>query len=462
MSARKPFFPQAPARPASRVDLAPDHSNPLHTGSRNSLGSAQSDSVKETGSHALTAQDILAGGSAPTNGRPKTSGLGGLLKKKSLALNYNGSAATKVTDGIVRPGTADPHLKPHLKDLQFPQALVVAPTPQNAVRASSSLLSRHAGSVSLSSLSNSFKVPFSADSSIASDKITDKSTHISTSDTNSSFNTTSDEHTSNIKFHSLSTQVGPQRIPIEPDSGPYDVYGNGQPSISVAGHKLTENGRVKSDSFRQVNKRTRDEFDNDNDENYGFGNPVKRFKGHPDYARQENDTQPRDSSPLTEDRPSSRISDRRSHGSEVRGSPVTHRQPDPQRQKSISNSPSIPKRYAAYDEPNPPRAPEPRALEKLLGTDPDAYVKEHMLVYDGMVNKWTNCTIDEWVAGADEIAAEYSKMLDYVKTYVDAKLKLYGKFHANIRNHNAVLDERKVVLDASRKKLVEESGTVLA
>lgn len=41
------------------------------------------------------------------------------------------------------------------------------------------------------------------------------------------------------------------------------------------------------------------------------------------------------------------------------------------------------------------------------------------------------------------------------------KLKVYGGLHDTVNQHNSLLKERSHVLIAARKKLVEESGSVL-
>lgn len=41
------------------------------------------------------------------------------------------------------------------------------------------------------------------------------------------------------------------------------------------------------------------------------------------------------------------------------------------------------------------------------------------------------------------------------------KLKLYGCLHDTVDRHNMLLNEREHVLTAAKKKLVEESGSVL-
>lgn len=83
------------------------------------------------------------------------------------------------------------------------------------------------------------------------------------------------------------------------------------------------------------------------------------------------------------------------------GTPASQRHTDQYSQylSQPSNSPPDPKAYPSYEHA-PPRGGS-SALEKLLGTDPDAYVKNHMDNYDKMMLRWANCTVEEWKAGAD-------------------------------------------------------------
>jgi hypothetical protein len=40
-------------------------------------------------------------------------------------------------------------------------------------------------------------------------------------------------------------------------------------------------------------------------------------------------------------------------------------------------------------------------LDKLLGCDTDAYIEDHMEEYERAVNRWRECSMEEWIAGAD-------------------------------------------------------------
>ena len=96
------------------------------------------------------------------------------------------------------------------------------------------------------------------------------------------------------------------------------------------------------------------------------------------------------------------MSSRRSLRSEPRGTPPTHRHPHPQQTSSPLNTRAPELSYPPYknEQASQPLVEE-SALEKLLGKDSDQYVKERMGDYDRMVDKWSDCTMAEWIAGAD-------------------------------------------------------------
>ncbi|PPQ83487.1 hypothetical protein CVT25_006976 [Psilocybe cyanescens] len=450
MSARQQFqFPQAAGTGAT---FAPDPGNPLHMASQ--TGTIP---MKEG---ALLGLETLLG----TNGndstpiqRPGTSGLSGLMKKKSHPAV--GSAPTNI---LVRPGTADPYAKSHQPHHINPQkARILAPTPQTT---------RHSPLLSCtSSFPRAFKIPSMIDHSIKTMKSIDIDAHISTSDDVLSadnvpakaehpFSTSNSEQTNdgfvdvpNLKFNQGSSQSGPRRVLIDEDST--QSYGNltdHSASLSVPGHEFNEDGRIKASIIR---KRTRSEVDHYEGD---YVHPSKRFKVHQDENSGNENRSVRNFSPHTE-RPSSGLShsgDHRIHSLETRESPLSqnYAYSDSQSQRFLM-SPSRAKSHAPHQSHRVEHIPEgPRPLAKLLGQDPDIYVQQHMQVYDQLVSKWTDCTMAEWVAGANEVASQYHKVLDYV---------IYGGLHDTVNQHNLLLKERSHVLIAARKKLVEESGSVL-
>ncbi|KAJ3843364.1 hypothetical protein F5878DRAFT_528063 [Lentinula raphanica] len=102
------------------------------------------------------------------------------------------------------------------------------------------------------------------------------------------------------------------------------------------------------------------------------------------------------------------------------------------------------------------------ALDKLLGCQADAYIEEHIAKYEQLVTKWKECSMEDWVKGADEIMAKYTKILDFVRRpFYRTKLKLFTSFDQQLETHNSVLQERAKVLDGVKKKLVAQSGSIL-
>ncbi|KAF9483215.1 hypothetical protein BDN70DRAFT_929389 [Pholiota conissans] len=423
MSARQPFFPQAPARSDSRANFVPDPTNSLHAGAKPNV--EQPDQVQQQQQRRQSVNNPFS--NRQDKPKPATSGLAMLAKRPS------GSAGGKggMTPGAARPDTADPYaVNANGRGFQangampMPHVPLMAPTPQKPARTSSTLLTQNASSISGSASPVAFKVPFASDPKI-SDKDAGKNAHISTSDVNSTFKSPNDDFgAQNIRFRPASRANGPQRVPMDQGPAMLNAY----------------------------NKRAREEDELDE---MPPANQAKRFKSR-DHS-EEQDMRNKTRSPNT-DRPSSGLSHSMSRSE--RTSPDSHRHPVQEYQPDPS--PPNFKGYSQYEQGIMPQStPEMSPLQKLLGTDPDAYVKNHMGEYEEMIGRWQGCTIEEWKAGANEIAADYHKLLDHVKIYVDTKLKLYGTFHANVRSHNATLDERKKDLDGARKKLLHESGTVL-
>ena len=188
MSARQPFFPQRTSKPDSQPTFTPDKENPLHANANNT---AQRENAKnETSFPISSSSDSLQNNSsvAATSGRPPTLGLGGLLKKKSLATDKGPPAnGPPMTNLPIRPGTTDPHSRAHPGRSAIQQVAhipVMAPTP---IRPHSSLLSRHPTSGSLGSSLNTFKIPLLSEPSTPLDIPVEDKAHISTVGMGSSF-----------------------------------------------------------------------------------------------------------------------------------------------------------------------------------------------------------------------------------------------------------------------------------
>ncbi|KAL0578988.1 hypothetical protein V5O48_003028 [Marasmius crinis-equi] len=110
-----------------------------------------------------------------------------------------------------------------------------------------------------------------------------------------------------------------------------------------------------------------------------------------------------------------------------------------------------------------PPVPDGGSLEKLLGYPADAYVEDHLDHYQQLASRWQECTIEEWMKGADvaEIMGKYAKVLDFVKKHMELKLKVFASFDAKVDNHKSVLRERAKLLESGRQNLVSNGHSLL-
>ncbi|PCH37595.1 hypothetical protein WOLCODRAFT_167619 [Wolfiporia cocos MD-104 SS10] len=101
------------------------------------------------------------------------------------------------------------------------------------------------------------------------------------------------------------------------------------------------------------------------------------------------------------------------------------------------------------------------ALHKLFGVDLDAYLEAHVEAYEEAKKKWTECSMDEWKAGADDLASKFAKMLEFVKEHMTTKLSLYASLHCAVAAHRTTLSEREQTLSDARESLLREGGAVV-
>ncbi|KAF5327361.1 hypothetical protein D9619_004995 [Psilocybe cf. subviscida] len=408
MSARAPFFPPSAAgRPNSRPEFTPDPHNPLHSAEPNG---------PTLGPFSASGQNS---GTPASTGRPPTAGLGGLQARRSSTVNGNGKPAPRT--GTMRPGTADPHVLRFVKQASMQPLPIVAPSPQDPGPRISPLLNQ--------SPTNGFKIPYSTELASDSGEKHTNNAHISTSEPT-------------LKFQPASRQSGPQRIPVN-QVNQFNPY---QKDNSSGGLELNENGRVQNVANRQGSKRRREEDEYSDESFTPYG---KRFKSHDEPDEHESFSSRGNSSP----------------GSASASHRSAHDAATADKNRSDKNSANLrspsqsPQDLAPYSSHGP--SSRPGAFQELLGLDPDAFIKKHMDEYTKLSQRFSNCTIDEWIAAADEIAQDFTNILDRVKSHMDSKLKLYAKFHTTVESHHGVLNQRQAVLDSAGKRLVAQSGSAL-
>lgn len=77
-------------------------------------------------------------------------------------------------------------------------------------------------------------------------------------------------------------------------------------------------------------------------------------------------------------------------------------QPQPNHEIERNVSASLPSFQQQYDHELPAAVVrEDTALRRLLGQDLDEYSEKHYEAYMEAKNKWSECDLDEWKAGAD-------------------------------------------------------------
>ena len=205
-------------------------------------------------------------------------------------------------------------------------------------------------------------------------------------------------------------QTGAQRTPIEQQFGQYNTS-EVDPSVSITSHEVTADGQLRMSTSGQTNKRNRDEIEEDGDGSYWIENKPKRHKNDfenvsriclffpaspgdiPNIQRRYAKSSP--SSPQPEETGSQVLhpeDDVRRHFPDVRGTP----QPSRYRERRADSPP-----YELPDMEQTSPDNSRNAFEKLLGRNTDLFAKQNMEKYDRLVKKWSECSEEEWIAGAE-------------------------------------------------------------
>ena len=217
-------------------------------------------------------------------------------------------------------------------------------------------------------------------------------------------------HSSNKGSMPPFNQTGAQRTPIEQQFGQYNTS-EVDPSVSITSHEVTADGQLRMSTSGQTNKRNRDEIEEDGDGSYWIENKPKRHKNDfenvsriclffpaspgdiPNIQRRYAKSSP--SSPQPEETGSQVLhpeDDVRRHFPDVRGTP----QPSRYRERRADSPP-----YELPDMEQTSPDNSRNAFEKLLGRNTDLFAKQNMEKYDRLVKKWSECSEEEWIAGAE-------------------------------------------------------------
>ena len=247
------------------------------------------------------------------------------------------------------------------------------------------------------------------------DRILENDAHISTPDTKQGAS-----HKDDVGFSTKGSafkQTGPQRVLLEQQFGQYNTS-EVDLIAPIAGHEITTEGRLKMSTFGQTKKRNRDDIEEDEDDSYWVEKQAKRRKSHhreeietvsliylfPYFTNDISDIQRGyTKSPPFSLRPEKTSSshaegDVHRRFSDARGSPGSPRYSG-RRTASPVNERHIPDESPQAEQ----TAPDKRrnAFERLLGRDTNAFVQQNMEKYEALVKKWSECSEEEWIAGAE-------------------------------------------------------------
>ncbi|KAF8872588.1 hypothetical protein BD779DRAFT_332767 [Infundibulicybe gibba] len=466
MSARTPFVPSRPATsmanpkdqptsgaPATNAFIA-NRLNPLHTPGNDHNAQAGAILKQNSSDSQGLATDLGHSHSE------KPLNMTGLVKRRntqttSHGLLQNQESSLQSGNSILRPETADPAKKSHsnhrLNRDRAQNAKILAPVPRRGQPVSLANLAAGepniSGSKPLAAVAESAGL-FSPGSQAPGDA------HIPTSE---------------LGFSFAKSNLNSKRSIPEP-AGDNDAGKSGSFNDALKDGPLTANsgsGTVSTDRPQRifVNSddpilipRSRNSLKATHHSNGPQAENLARSHGKRTRADLEDDPQ------QTQQRPKHQRKSMGDVPEKTRTPPVTYNTPSPPQPSSPYQPYEL--EYHGRDQNILPRsqdqnAPYSHAIDRLLGCDSGAYIEDHWEKYEQAVAKWKNCSMDEWIAGADDIVARYAKILDFVKAHMTAKLDLFAGFHKKIDQHNTVLEERSVVLLDARQRLVTESTQVL-
>ncbi|KAF5391857.1 hypothetical protein D9757_001815 [Collybiopsis confluens] len=476
MSTRTPFIPSNP-RPASRVAHAtdsadknpqfiPDVGNPLHDTHNKSTSSAENES-SSIPVKTLNISGLLKR-TAPGSGR----------RSSSIQLENSNSSAN---DPPALSATPAKERSSARRDKDGPSS-ILAPKPIN-------------GASAADLLSASFKTPSVSTPSVSTLRVTAEA-HIPISEEEN-------PHPPQTLQYKFGVNAPPQRVLINAESNSNSRNNMPPPPVNTFMPKIAHSHRHHQDRDRSnSNKRSRADLGSDDDlrDPEGmYAGQVKRYKSAADakstqmgmgfeYMEDDMERSARHSfSPQPTSSPIERDETRRgprdsyqqhlnSSGYQIHASPTQefhpmHRQSlhemleDHRSDRDgADHHGRMPVGSSTLNNSGGGNAEGGRgsdALDKLLKCQADVYVEDNLDRYERLATRWKECPMDEWVKGTDEIIAKYTKILDFVKDHMSAKLKLFTSFDEKVEAHNTVLRERAKVLDSAKSKLVAQGGNLI-
>ncbi|KAG6839487.1 hypothetical protein C0991_002184 [Blastosporella zonata] len=477
MSARVPFIPlacppshvnpQQEAQKAADTQFSLDLSNPLNTPA---ASKTHIDLTSEPETSAAMALSNSGGENRPLN-------TGSLMKRKNpMQQPSNRRPFQLLEKSTTRPRTTDPRAAAHQEPTRRNSSNIVAPVPRQAPRPSSPSLSTSQASGVFAtnapqpmfripnllavtpndnqpkndahtSIGFSFSKPRAAIESQKGQQLPSPPDSLRTRSGTRMFGTDTDVPPPPLTLNlSGSNQPGPQRVLLNPDGtrGPLvDQNDDVQLTLNRTNSSLLKRSRPDHDVDSELQDKSSD---------------YKRYRAQEDGFDQRAQSV---TSHLSSPGNLSVRSRHRSHtpDHDHRSVYEHHNQPP----SPVLDGNSGFRAQSFYHQPDAGHlvVDTPGGLDNILGQGVNAYAEEHMEQYERARERWKDCTMEEWIAGANEQAARYSKILDFVKDHMMSKMKLFASLDAKVDGHNQVLSEREKALEGVKARLVQESAHVL-
>ncbi|KAI9507865.1 hypothetical protein F5148DRAFT_49798 [Russula earlei] len=93
---------------------------------------------------------------------------------------------------------------------------------------------------------------------------------------------------------------------------------------------------------------------------------------------------------------------------------------------------------------------------EFSGADLERYAE----LYEKGAECWSRSTMEEWLAGANDIMAKFSDLLDIIKEHMSSKVNLYRSLHTKLADEYNSLEQRTTELRDASQALVRDTGNI--
>lgn len=110
----------------------------------------------------------------------------------------------------------------------------------------------------------------------------------------------------------------------------------------------------------------------------------------------------------------------------------------------------------------PHNVPHPTAtIEGFPGLEfSEADLERYAELYEKGTERWSRSTMDEWLAGANDIMTKFTEIMDMIKEHMSSKVNLYKSLHTKLANEHSSLERRANELRDASQGLVRDSGNI--